>query len=218
MSEAEALLRDIFRAAVDAALPELVVPPHMPDRPKGRVIVLGAGKASAAMAKAAEDIVVDHWGVIPSGLVVTQYGAAVPCRHIEIVEANHPVPDAAGEKAAKRILALASEAESDDLVLFLVSGGGSSLLPLPGGDLTLDDNSSYQQEEMFCSCNNCLLQPCKDYTLVKEQSNSLVIDNNTISCLHYHFSRTICSMEDKKNLICRRTFFLSANMQLYTGI
>lgn len=142
MSKADALLRAMFDAAVAAANPDMVVPPFLPEKPDGNVIVLGAGKASAAMAKAAETVIVDSWGIQPSGLVVTQYGAAVPCDHIEIVEANHPVPDANGLAAAQRILALASKAGADDLVLFLVSGGGSSLLPLPGEGLTLDDKQA----------------------------------------------------------------------------
>lgn len=94
------LLRAMFDAAVDAALPDKVVPKHLPPPPKGRTIVLGAGKASAAMAKAVED----HWPGPIEGLVITRYGHAVPCRHIEIVEASHPVPDAAGHAAAQRIL------------------------------------------------------------------------------------------------------------------
>lgn len=142
MSKADALLRAMFDAAVAAANPDLVVPPFLPEKPTGNVIVLGAGKASAAMARAAETVIVESWGIQPSGLIVTQYGAAVPCDHIEIVEANHPVPDASGLAAAKRILALADEAGPDDLVLFLVSGGGSSLLPLPGEGLTLDDKQA----------------------------------------------------------------------------
>ncbi len=142
MMSAEALLKNMFDAAVAAANPALVVPPHLPEKPQGRVIILGAGKASAAMAKAAEDTILQSWGLVPSGLVVTQYGAAVPCQHIEIVEANHPVPDANGLAAAERILALAESAGENDLVLFLVSGGGSSLLPLPGKGLTLDDKQA----------------------------------------------------------------------------
>lgn len=142
MMSAETLLRDMFDAAVAAANPDLVVPPHFPEKPQGRVIILGAGKASAAMAKAAEDKILQSWGLVPSGLVVTQYGAAVSCQHIEIVEANHPVPDANGMDAAERILAIAESAGENDLVLFLVSGGGSSLLPLPGKGLTLDDKQA----------------------------------------------------------------------------
>ena len=129
------LLRAMFDAAVAAAQPALCVPPHLPTPPKGRLVVIGAGKASAAMARAVED----HWDGQLSGLVVTRYGHAVPCEHIEIVEAAHPVPDAAGEHAAKRMLDLVRGLGADDLVLCLVSGGGSSLLPLPLPGLTLAD-------------------------------------------------------------------------------
>jgi len=129
------LLRAMFDAAVAAAQPALCVPPHLPAPPKGRLVVIGAGKASAAMARAVED----HWDGQLSGLVVTRYGHAVPCEHIEIVEAAHPVPDAAGEHAAQRMLDLVRGLGADDLVLCLVSGGGSSLLPLPLPGLTLAD-------------------------------------------------------------------------------
>ncbi|GEO39281.1 hydroxypyruvate reductase [Skermanella aerolata] len=132
------LLRAMFDAAVDAALPDKVVPKHLPPPPKGRTIVLGAGKASAAMAKAVED----HWPGPIEGLVITRYGHAVPCRHIEIVEASHPVPDAAGHAAAQRILELAESAGPDDLVLCLISGGGSALLALPAPGLTLEDKQA----------------------------------------------------------------------------
>ena len=125
-------------AAVAAALPERIVPPHLPPPPKGRTIVLGAGKASAAMAKAVED----HWPGPLEGLVVTRYGHAVPCERIEIVEAAHPVPDAAGRAAAERILQLAQGAGPDDLVLCLISGGGSALLALPAEGLTLEDKQA----------------------------------------------------------------------------
>src|SRR5271168_5463714 len=95
-----ALLRAMFDAAVNAAAPALCVPPHLPSPPKGRTIVVGAGKAAAAMARAVEE----HWPGDLSGIVVTRYGHGVPCRHIEVVEASHPVPDAAGARAAERIL------------------------------------------------------------------------------------------------------------------
>jgi glycerate 2-kinase len=134
MSERD-LLRAMFDAAVAAARPELCVPANLPSPPRGRTIVLGAGKASAAMAKAVED----HWPGPLEGLVVTRYGHAVPCRRIEIVEAAHPVPDARGRDAAARILALAESAGPDDLVLCLISGGGSALLSLPAPGLTLED-------------------------------------------------------------------------------
>ena len=132
------LLRGMFDAAVAAALPARTVPGHLPAPPKGRTIVLGAGKASAAMAKAVED----HWPGPIGGLVVTRYGHSVPCKQIQIVEAAHPVPDAAGEAAARRILDLALGAGPDDLVLCLISGGGSALLTLPSEGLTLADKQA----------------------------------------------------------------------------
>lgn len=134
----DALLRQMFDAAVAAAQPALSVPQHLPAPPKGRLIVLGAGKASAAMARAVED----NWTGPISGLVVTRYGHAVDCRFIEIVEAAHPVPDQAGLEAARRILDLARSAEEDDTVLCLISGGGSALMPLPLDPLTLEDKQT----------------------------------------------------------------------------
>src|SRR6201996_2592184 len=125
----------MFDAAIASAQPALCVPAHLPPVPRGRLIVIGAGKASAAMARAVED----HWPGPLSGLVVTRYGYAVPCRRIEIVEAAHPVPDAAGEQAARRLLQVVEGLTADDLVLCLVSGGGSSLLPLGLPGLTLAD-------------------------------------------------------------------------------
>jgi hydroxypyruvate reductase len=129
------LLRKMFDAAVAAAQPELCIPGYLPQAPQGRVIVIGAGKASAAMARAVER----HWNAKLEGLVVTRYGYAVSCERVEIVEAAHPVPDAAGEAAARRMLELVRGLTPDDLVLCLISGGGSSLLPLPGPGLTLAD-------------------------------------------------------------------------------
>src|SRR5215213_2122080 len=133
--EPRTLLRAMFDAAVTAALPAARVPAHLPPRPKGRVVVVGAGKASAAMAKAVED----HWDGPLTGLVVTRYGHAVPCERIEIVEAAHPVPDTSGEAAAQRILGMVQGLGPDDLVLALISGGGSALLSLPAPGLTLED-------------------------------------------------------------------------------
>jgi glycerate 2-kinase len=129
------LLRRMFDAAIDAAQPSRCVPPHLPPRPRGRLVVIGAGKASAAMARAAED----HWQGELSGLVVTRYGHGVPCDRIEIVEAAHPVPDAAGLRAAARVLERVADLSPDDVVLCLISGGGSSLLTLPIEGLTLED-------------------------------------------------------------------------------
>ena len=138
-SVAESLLREMFAAAVAAASPERVVAAHLPPPPKGRVLVLGAGKASAAMAAAVERA----WPEADlSGLVVTRYGHGADCRRIEVVEAAHPHPDAAGEAAARRILDLAKAAGPDDLVLCLISGGGSALLALPAPGLTLADKQA----------------------------------------------------------------------------
>ena len=140
-THAQALLRRMFDAAVASAQPAHCVPPHLPTPESlgsGRLIVIGAGKASAAMARAVEDA----WQGPLSGLVVTRYGYGVPCERIEIVEAAHPVPDAAGEKAAQRLLELVSTVREDDLVLCLISGGGSSLLPLAGPGLTLEDKQN----------------------------------------------------------------------------
>ncbi len=138
MKDDRALLRAMFDAAVAAAAPAQLIPAHLPAPPTGRTIVIGAGKASAAMAAAFEAA----WEGPLEGLVVTRYGHAVPCARIEIVEAAHPVPDAAGEAAARRILALAETAGTDDLVVALISGGGSSLLTLPAAGISLADKQA----------------------------------------------------------------------------
>ncbi len=129
------LLESLFAAAIAAAQPDKCLPPHLPEPPRGRFIVIGAGKASAAMARAVEQ----NWPGKLEGLVVTRYGYAVDCERVEIVEAAHPVPDAAGQKAAQRMLDMVQGLTVDDTVLCLVSGGGSSLLPLPLPGITLAD-------------------------------------------------------------------------------
>ena len=129
------LLRRMFEAAVAASQPARVVPRFLPAPPKGRLVVLGAGKASAAMARAVED----HWHGPLEGLVITRYGYNVPCSRIEIVEAAHPVPDAAGERAAQRMLEIAHRLTADDTALCLISGGGSALLVRPLDGLRLHD-------------------------------------------------------------------------------
>jgi len=155
VAETRSLLTAMFDAAVAAADPAKVVPRNLPDPPRGRTVVVGAGKASAAMARAFEQ----SWKGDLSGLVVTRYGHAVPCERIEIVEAAHPVPDAAGEKAARRILERVSGLGADDLVVALISGGGSALLAAPAADLTLADKQAVNRallasgasiEEMNC--------------------------------------------------------------------
>lgn len=135
------ILRALFDYALAAALPEGKFDHRLPPRPKGRTIVLGAGKASARMAAAFEEA----WGQAGGtceGLVVTRYGHAVPTRSVEIVEAAHPVPDEAGLNAARRILALAHEAGPDDLVVCLISGGASALLSLPVDGITFADKQA----------------------------------------------------------------------------
>lgn len=127
------LLRSMFDAAVAAAQPSLCLPAHLPEPPRGRTLVIGAGKASAEMARVLEQ----HWQGELRGLVVTRYGYAVPCERIEIVEAAHPVPDENGMAAARRILGMVQGLTADDLVICLISGGGSALLPLPDPALDL---------------------------------------------------------------------------------
>jgi hydroxypyruvate reductase len=155
-TEPRDLLRRMFDAAVASAQPALCVPPHLPEPPRGRLVVVGAGKASAAMARAVED----HWDGPLSGLVVTRYGYGVPCERIEIAEAAHPVPDAAGLAAAQRMLALVGDLRADDLVLCLISGGGSSLLPLPLPGIALSDkqavNRALLQSGATISEMNCV--------------------------------------------------------------
>ena len=128
-------LRRLFDSAIAAADPAHCVPCHLPANDGSRLIVVGAGKASAAMAQAVER----YWSGPLDGLVVTRYGHAVPCERIEIVEAAHPVPDAAGEVAAARILERISGLTAEDRVLALISGGGSALLAAPTGDISLAD-------------------------------------------------------------------------------
>jgi len=127
------LLHRLFLAAIESAQPALRVPRHLPAPARGRTIVVGAGKAAAAMARAVEQA----WPQPLSGLVVTRYGYAVPCERIEIVQAAHPLPDTAGLDAAQRILAMVRGLRADDLVLCLISGGGSALLPAPLAPVTL---------------------------------------------------------------------------------
>ncbi len=135
--DARALLLGSFQAAVDSVRAETVLPAHLPEPPKGRILVVGAGKAAAAMAATVES----HWsaGAPLDGLVITRHGHGQPTRRIRVVEAGHPLPDAAGLEAAEALLGLVGQAGPEDLVLALISGGGSSLLSLPAGRLTLAD-------------------------------------------------------------------------------
>jgi len=146
----------VLDAALAACNPALCVPPHLPPAPKGRTVVVGAGKAAAAMARAVEQ----HWPGPLGGLVVTRYGHGVPCKCIEVVEASHPVPDAAGARAAERILESVKGLTSDDLVLCLVSGGASALLALAAPGLTLADKQQVNKALLKCGATisemNCV--------------------------------------------------------------
>lgn len=134
--DAAALLRRMMTAAIEAADPATVLASHLPEKPTGRCIVVGAGKSAAAMALALEKAWPD---VDISGVVVTRYEHAVPTKKITVREASHPVPDAAGLAAAREIMETAAAAGEGDLVISLISGGGSSLMPMPVAPLTLDE-------------------------------------------------------------------------------
>lgn len=135
MIDPATFLRELFNQAVAAVSADKCVPQHLPARPRGRTIVVGAGKAAAAMARCVEQ----HWDGPLAGLVVTRYGHSVPCERIEVIEAAHPVPDAAGRAAATRMLSMVQGLSADDLVLCLISGGGSALLAAPAEGITLEE-------------------------------------------------------------------------------
>ena len=141
MTNPKALLTRAFYDALKAALPETVLPPHLPQLPKGRLVVVGAGKAAASMAAAVEK---HYAGTALEGLVITRYGHGVVTKRVEVVEAAHPVPDAAGLTATRRVLELAQSLSEDDLLLCLISGGGSALLIAPEG-VTLGQKAQLTQ-------------------------------------------------------------------------
>ena len=149
----ESLLRRMFSAAVASVSAEVCVPPALPDPAGGRTVVVGAGKASAAMARTVEREWTARGHPPPQGLVVTRYGHAVDCRHIEVIEAAHPVPDAAGREAAERILGLANGLGPEDLLLCLVSGGGSALLAAPAPGVALDDKQAVNRALLASGAN-----------------------------------------------------------------
>ncbi|MBN8971095.1 MAG: glycerate kinase [Rhizobiales bacterium] len=139
MTDRRALLRSIFDAAVAAAHPDSILTQYLPPLPKGRVIVLAAGKGAAAMAAAAEQHYLDDMGLAPerlTGIATTRHGHGVPTRRVKVIEAGHPVPDEAGLKAADETLALAATATADDLLLVLISGGGSANWIAPADGVT----------------------------------------------------------------------------------
>jgi hydroxypyruvate reductase len=156
MKNPKDFLRSLFDASVAAANPMLCVPPFLPKAPRGKTIVIGAGKASAAMARAVED----NWEGDLGGLVVTRYGFSVPCRRIEIIEASHPVPDAAGQAAAGRIVQLCKSLGPDDLCIALISGGASAVLTYPASGITLEDKQELNRLLLRSGANiiemNCI--------------------------------------------------------------
>jgi glycerate 2-kinase len=138
IADPRAFLEGLFHAAVAAAEPENALAANLPAKPRGRTVVIGAGKGAAQMARAFERL----WEAPLSGVVVTRYGYAVPCVRIEVLEAAHPVPDENGLRASARLMAAVCGLTEDDLVVALICGGGSALLPAPAGDLTLADEIS----------------------------------------------------------------------------
>lgn len=140
------ILRSLFDAALAAALPDGRFAGHLPPPPGGRTIVLAAGKGAARMARAFEDA----WPHPCEGLAVTRYGHGTATRHVEVVEAAHPVPDAAGRQAAARMLELARSARADDLVICLISGGASALLALPAPGITLETKQRINKALLKC--------------------------------------------------------------------
>ena len=138
VSDARAFLTRLFDQAVEAADPKAALKPVLPDPPKGRTVVIGAGKGAAQMAAAFESL----WDGPVEGVVVTRYGYAVPCKSIRVLEASHPVPDAAGSLATEALFEAVSNLTEDDLVVALICGGGSALLPAPPKGLTLEDEAA----------------------------------------------------------------------------
>ena len=141
MNAHEPLLRAMFDAAVASAQPAVCVPPYLTQPPAGRTIIVGAGKASAAMARSAEA----NWPRPLEGVVVTRYGHHVPCEHVQVMESAHPVPDTAGVTASRQILKAVTGLTPDDLVLVLISGGASALMSLPAPGISLDDKIRINQ-------------------------------------------------------------------------
>lgn len=139
--EDKSFLTELFDAAVAAADPARALAGHLPDPPKGRTVVIGAGKGAAQLARAFETL----WTGPLSGVVVTRYGYAASCRHLRVIEAAHPVPDAAGEAATREVFAALEGLTEDDLVVALITGGGSALLAAPLDDLTLADEQALNE-------------------------------------------------------------------------
>jgi hydroxypyruvate reductase len=156
-AHARSALRSLFDAAVAAADPRKVLAGHLPSKPKGRCVVVGCGKSAAVMAAALEDAWPD---VALEGTVVTRYGHGVPTKRIEVIEASHPVPDANSERGAQRLLQRVQGLAPDDLVLALISGGGSALCAAPASGLTLEDKQAINRALLASGANisemNCV--------------------------------------------------------------
>jgi hydroxypyruvate reductase len=154
--EPREFLIDLFDTALAAVDPVRIMPRHLPEPPPGRTVVVAAGKAAAAMARAVED----HWSGPLSGLAVTRYGHGVKCDRIEVIEAGHPYPDDVGQVAAGRAIELVSRLSADDLALFLISGGGSALLTCPAPGISLADKQSVTRALLACGATiseiNCV--------------------------------------------------------------
>jgi len=161
----KALLLESFRAAVAAADPLKILPGHLPQPPAGRTLVLGAGKAAASMALAVEQ----HWPAAAplEGLVITRYRHGLLTNRVKVVEAGHPIPDESGEKAAREILRLAKSLSPDDLLLALVSGGGSALLSLPVDGITMDELKATTKELLRCGA------PIQDMNTVRKHLSAI---------------------------------------------
>jgi hydroxypyruvate reductase len=159
------LLLESFRAAVAAADPLEILPAHLPSPPAGRTLVLGAGKAAASMALAVEQ----HWPASAplDGLVITRYRHGLLTNRVKVVEAGHPIPDESGEKAAREILRLAKGLGPDDLLLALVSGGGSALLSLPLDGITMDELKATTKELLRCGA------PIQDMNTVRKHLSAI---------------------------------------------
>ena len=145
------LLTRLFEAAIEAAQPVHCLRRFLPEAPRGRLLVIGIGKASASMAKAFED----HWSGPFTGLALTRYGYQLPCERFEVIEAAHPVPDEAGLFVSQRIMTMVSGLTADDTVLFLISGGGSALLTLPYEGISLADKQAVNRELLRSGANIC---------------------------------------------------------------
>jgi glycerate 2-kinase len=168
----KALLRQLFDAAVASVDPALALRPHLPPAPRGRIVVIGAGKAAARMAQAIEQ----HYGALAKGVVVTRYGHGAPTSYITVIEAGHPMPDEASAQAAQRILDTVRGLSADDLVLCLMSGGGSALLSLPAPGLPVEDKRAVTKALLACGA------PISDINCVRRHLSAIKGGRLALAC------------------------------------